>query len=75
MEKTFIMVRALFTTDGQIIPEEIFWSDGRRYEIDRILDVREAPSLKYGGQGKRYTCMVKGKEIYLFCDENQWFIG
>lgn len=45
----------------------------RRVEIDRVLDVRQAPSLKGGGLGIRYTCRIRGKYGYLFCDEGKWF--
>ena len=48
--------------------------DGPAVRIDRILDEREAPSLKAGGQGMRYTCQVEGGLIYLFHDDLYWFI-
>ena len=50
------------------------WTDGRKYEIDRVTDVRQAPSLKGGGLGVRYTVKVRGKEVYLFEDEGRWFV-
>ena len=51
-----------------------FWEDGRKFPIDRVMDVRQAASLKAGGQGMRYTCRIAGKEVYLFCDEGKWFL-
>ena len=42
--------------------------------IDRILDVRQAASLKAGGQGIRYVCEVEGSIAVLFHDEPYWFI-
>jgi hypothetical protein len=48
-KKEYVQVTAIFTRDGQIIPQEIKLEDGRRFEIDRITDVRRAPSLKAGG--------------------------
>jgi len=44
----------------------IVWDDGRRFEVDRVLDVTKAASLKAGGRGTRYKCRIRGKEIYLF---------
>lgn len=44
------------------------------FAIDRVLDVRQAASLRGGGQGMRYTCRICGKEVYLFCDDGRWFL-
>jgi len=74
MGKTFVSVTAEHDEVGVIRPLFLTWTDGRRFEIDRILDVRQAPSLKGGGLGIRYTCRIAGKEVYLFCDEGKWFI-
>lgn len=73
MEKKFIKVIAEHHIDGAIRPISIDW-DGRKLSIDKISDIRQAASLKVGGQGIRYTCRIYGKEIYLFCDDGAWFI-
>ncbi|MPM76218.1 hypothetical protein SDC9_123215 [bioreactor metagenome] len=49
--KVYVAVLAAFTEDGQMIPRRIRWEDGRLYDIERVLDVRPAASLKAGGQG------------------------
>ncbi|MBP2640187.1 MAG: hypothetical protein H6Q66_1138 [Firmicutes bacterium] len=74
MSKVFIAVTAEHDAGGKIHPLALTWTDGRKYEIDRVLDVRQAASLKCGGQGLRYTCRICGKEVYLFCDEGKWFV-
>ena len=38
------------------------------------LDLREAPSLKTGGQGVRYTCRVGERQAMLFHDAENWFV-
>ena len=43
-------------------------------EIDRVLDVRRAASLKAGGMGIRYTVRINGKQSYLFYEEPRWFV-
>ena len=49
--------------------------DGVEYEISKVKDIRRAASLKAGGAGMRYTCVVDGKEVYLFYeDNNMWFM-
>lgn len=60
--------------DGGKTPLSIIWNDGRSFEIDRILDVRRAASLKAGGVGERYTCRIRNKQIYLFDEEGCWFL-
>lgn len=74
MGKTFIRVTAENDETGRAKPLFLTWTDGRKYTIDRVLDVRQAPSLKGGGLGIRYTCRIGGKEIYLFFNEGKWFI-
>lgn len=74
MAKVFVEITAAHSLSGAVRPLAIKWADGRFFTIDRVLDVRQAVSLKAGGQGVRYTCRVCGKEIYLFCDEGHWFI-
>ncbi len=74
MAKEFLKVTADFDGEGVIMPKSFVLGDGRRFEIDRITDRRPAPSLKMGGQGIRYTCFVLGRKVYLFLDDNKWFL-
>jgi len=74
MRKVFVDVTATFSKDGKLLPRSFVWEDGRRYEIDKVLDSRRAASLKAGGQGQRYRCRVSGREIYLFLEDGKWFI-
>ena len=72
--KINLEVNADFDLVGNIRPRAIKWGDGRIYEIDRVLDVRRAASLKAGGVGIRYICRIRGKEVRLFNEEGCWFI-
>lgn len=75
MPKVYVDVTAEFTKEGELIPRSLKWTDGIRYEIDKVTDQRRAASLKAGGAGERYTCIVQGKEIYLYYeDNNMWFM-
>ncbi len=73
--KKYIKVTATFDCDGNLIPEYIYWGENQRYPIDKITDIRYASSLKAGGAGIRYTCIILGKERYLFLEENRWFVN
>lgn len=72
--KIYVKVRADHLLDGSVRPLMFRAEDGPCMKIDRVLDVREAPSLKAGGQGVRYTCQIDGRQLYLFYDEPHWFI-
>ena len=72
--KVFVKVLAEFDLQGQLAPRILYWEDGRKFKIDRILDVRRAASLKVGGSGMRYTCRIQGKPVYLFLDGSQWYM-
>ena len=73
--KVYVEVLARFTPEGSLLPVAFTWEDGRRYEIDRILNCQRCASLKAGGAGIRYTCMVGGRECHLYYEENlQWFL-
>ena len=73
--KVYVDVLAEFSRDGVLLPKEITWEDGRKYEITRVKDKRRAASTKAGGVGERYTCVVDGKEIFLYYeDNNMWFM-
>ena len=72
--KEYVKVRADFMPDGRILPLMFKTEDGQKTIIDRILDVRQAPALKVGGQGMRYTCRIGDQVIYLFHDRDYWFL-
>ena len=72
--KLFVMVRADHRLDGRVRPLMFRTEDGPVCRIDRVVDEREAPSLKAGGQGTRYTCQVQDRLVMLFHDDRYWFI-
>ena len=72
--KLYVKVRADHGFDGHIRPLCFRAEDGPAYRIDRVLDEREAPALKAGGQGIRYTCQVAERIVMLFYDAPYWFI-
>ena len=72
--KIFVEVIARFDLAGGITPLYIIWEDGRKFEVDKILDVRRAASLKAGGIGMRYTVMILGRQRYLYYEDPLWFV-
>lgn len=72
-KKVYVKVAATFSPDGKLQPVAFWWEDNKRYNVDRIIDVCRAASLKAGGAGIRYTCLVLGREVNLFFEEDRWF--
>ena len=74
MGKIFVKVTAEHNIDGKTKPLALSWTNGKQYGIDRVTDIRQAPALRAGGLGMRYTVKIRGKEVYLFEDEGRWFL-
>jgi len=76
--KVYVDVNEDRLKDGRLIPLSFVWEDGRRYEIDRVIDVRPAASLRAGGVGLRYTVRVRNRETFLYLEEeggvSKWFM-
>ncbi len=73
--KVYVPVLASFDENGCLIPTEVIWEDGTKYEIDSVLDVRPAPALKVGGQGDRYTVLIHGQSSHLFFERSASLSG
>ena len=75
MSKKYVQVTAVFNEEGEIKPVNIHWEDGRNFEIDRITDISRATTMRSGGQGMRYTCMIMGRKSYLYYEnDGRWFV-
>ena len=81
--KVYVPVAVWFDEQGRMLPSIILWEDGRKYEIERVTDIRPAPAMRAGGQGDRYTVWIDGKQSYLFferydtvsgCSLGRWFV-
>ena len=73
--KVYVDVRVDYTKDGIMLPRQITWEDGKRYEIDQVTDIRQAAAKKAGGKGERYTIMVEGRQSYLFFERSPNLTG
>jgi len=76
--KVYVDVNEDRLKDGRLMPLSFVWENGVRYEIDKIIEVRPAASLKAGGAGLRYTIRVRNRETHLFLEEDKsgakWFM-
>ena len=73
-EKTYVCVDARFDIDGSIVPNTIYWEDGKVFKIDKITNICPAASIKAGGAGIRYTCKINNTLTYLFLEKARWFV-
>lgn len=65
--KVYVAVKVDFRDDGIMLPREITWEDGTKYEVDRVLDIRQAPAMKAGGQGGSiYNKDSRPAELFVF---------
>lgn len=72
VRKVYVNVFAAFTVDGQIFPHFFIWEDGKKYKIDRIVDIRRAASTRVGGVGWRYSVQIRGRQRYMWLEDNTW---
>lgn len=81
--KVYVDVRVDFDSQGHMIPLEITWEDGRKFQIDKIVNIRTAAALRAGGVGDRYTIMIHDRQSYLFFERlpasylaapGRWFV-
>lgn len=72
--KLYVTVNAEHKPDGSCRPKSIKICDEREYEIDKILQVRNAASV-VGGRGIRYTVRIGRNQTNLFDERNgRWFV-
>lgn len=81
--KVYVKVAATFEESGRMLPRTLYWEDGRPYQIDRVIDIRQSSAQKAGGHGDRYTVSISGKQRYLFFERSgslsgnnlgRWFV-
>lgn len=71
--KRYVDVSVIMRKDRKLIPVYLIWDNGRKYEIDKILQVENRAS-QVGGSGVRYTVKIRGQLRYLFFEKDRWFI-
>lgn len=73
--KRYVPVTVHFDEDGKMRPLVIEFDEGRKFPVDKVLDVRRAACQSVGGVGDRYTCRIDGKETYLWFEKGRWFVA
>ena len=81
--KAYVAVSVQFDADGRMLPRALTWENGVTYQIDRVIDIRPSYAAKAGGQGDRYTVMMRGQRRFLYFERatsvsgnviGRWFV-
>ena len=72
--KVYVKVLAEIYEDGHLLPLSVIWEDGRKFDIDKTIDIRRAQATKAGGTAIRYTVCINGRQTFLFWDDGKWFV-
>lgn len=73
--KEYVEVVVTHKADGTARPNSIRFRDERLFEIDKVLYRCRAASTRAGGTGIRYTVQIRGKEAFLYDEQNgRWFV-
>lgn len=73
-KKTYVRVEAWFSKDGTVHPTCVIWSNGVRYPVTSVLDVRPGVSLMANDAGMRYTVRIGKHVTHLFQAGTRWFV-
>ena len=76
-EKIYVVTFLRISEDGIMKPVAVEWTDGKLFEIDKVVDERNAPPEHTGGVlTRKYRVVIRGKEkiIYLDKQTNRWFV-
>lgn len=74
--KVYVEAVVRFLPSGGMRPLYIVWEDGARYDVDGVRFVGRAPARAGSVLPVRYTCMMGGREKYLYFepDGERWFV-
>ena len=73
MSKKFVRVIADIDEVGKKTPKVLVFND-TKYEIDKVVEVKNCASFKAGGFGERYTIRIGLNTTYLYYEGGRWFV-
>lgn len=71
--RAYVGVYTYTDPQGSTFPTRIRRSDGREWDIDRVIDIRPAAARKAGGMGIRYVVRIGQHRRELFQVDGRWF--
>ncbi len=76
-EKHYLTMIIRVDTGGNIKPVAIEWEDGRKFSVDKVLSIINAPPVHIGGlPTQKYDVIVEGRRKFLYreCATGKWFV-
>ena len=73
--KVYVSVFVEHRSDGTMLPREIIWEDGQKYEIDRVIDIRPAYAAKSRRARRSLHHQVNGARTYLYFERSTNLTG
>ena len=76
LRKVCVEVTAKFSREGGVRPLSLVWEDGRTLSVDKVKAVEHAPARVGALLPVRYTCVILGKERWLYFEpeRQRWFV-
>lgn len=76
--KIYVRVWSETDPEGKITPLALEWTDGQRFEIDKVLETRRAvpQGVDIADTSMRYTVLLYGRRRFLYREEKtcRWFV-
>ena len=72
--KQYVRAVAELGADGHVVPLYIIWPDGRRFDIEKVVDTGFSSSPKPGCSGVRYSVVISGQTKVLWRDGRGFFV-
>ena len=76
-EKHYFTMIIRVDTDGNIKPVAIEWDDGRKFSIDKVISIMNAPPVHVGAiPTQKYDVIVEGRHKILYRERTsgRWFV-
>ena len=71
--KKYVDVLTVMGKNEVLKPVAVLWDNGIKYEIDRVLQIRNKAS-SVGGCGLCYECVIQGQKRELYFERTRWFL-
>ena len=73
MRKKYVKVLTEINEEGVKTPKIIVYND-IKYEIDKVIDIKNRPSMKVGGIGEKYSSRIGNNITSIFFENGRWFV-
>lgn len=69
-----VAVIAKFPIDGIVKPVAVVWEDGRRFDVEKIVDFTQLPKMDASGFRYIYKCIIAGTDRCIYYNDDKWYL-